>query len=702
MLFAIYLTCVGAMACSDGADADLDGSAGIGAAGPGTSDGRGADPSSAGAGATGARTRPPIAAKSPRNSLDTIDPNFVLPDRSVLVPDGVAESVEVPTTLDLSEMAAAYLLGIARTLLPEDRYFHVPPGMVDMHDTPKSVFTGGAPNWGKSMQAMVMARQMSGFDLDDAQGTLTSQLLSTRNMIDPNVNRNLVQRGEGAWNVITGANPENQMTTAVEALIELYKQNPLPDLGQLVQQMITYHTTRAVPDHNDDGEPMLHYRLPTPGVSPYVPSSIGTVGYGDWPFHVGKTMRALSTWSLTTGDTQALESTTLLGAFVRNYSGGVFWTVPPGYPEGAGRGHFAGHVHMFLNGLMGMLWEAEALRQKDAADAKAAELVDFVRTSYFFVRDMHGGAAAALGNFGEICATSDMLRLAVKMTEMGAGDFNEDIDRWTRNQIAESQIKGAITIEAHPDDPLRDRIGEKVIGLFFEDATHALAIPDAHNDQGDLTLQLVACGLGNVIHGIFDVWQHIVQFKDDVAQVNLLLNKPTWWLDVTSEIPYRGAVHVTTHQDLGPVRSIELRVPDDVAPDRVRVREGDTPVAFEIVRTRFVRISNVRASTRYTFELPLAFRTATFHQLRNQTQNWAESSYVVDPGTGQDYAFHPDAPENSYVGVFRGNTLVAVDHRPSGGIGLYQGADRTSLATLGAADAPATPTQTARRFRLRP
>jgi hypothetical protein len=469
--------------------------------------------------------------------MNTVDPNVVIPNMGALVPNGVAETDQIPDTLDVAEMAVRYLTGIAKTLLPENPYFHVPPGMVDMHGTPTFIFSGGAPNWGKSMQAMVMARQMSGYDLDDAQGTLTPQLMSTRNMIDPNVNRNLIARGEGAWNVITGAFPENQMTTAVEALIELYKQNPLPDLGQLIQQMITYHSTVAVPDHNDDGQPTLHYRLPVPGVSPYVPSSTGTVGYGDFPFHVGKTMRALSTWSMFAADDQALGSTRLLTTFVRGYSGGLFWTVPPGFPEGTGSGHFAGHIHMYANALMGMLWEAEALRQKDPTDPAAATLIDFVKSSYLYIRNMHGGASVALGNFGEICALGDMLRLAVRLTELGAGDFNEDIERWMRNQVAESQIRGAITIAAHPEDPLRDSVGEKVIGLFFEDATHPLAIPDTQNDQGSLKLQLVACGLGNVIHGLYDVWKHIVEFKDDVAQVNLLLNKATWWLDVKSEIP---------------------------------------------------------------------------------------------------------------------------------------------------------------------
>jgi len=645
---------------------------------------------------------PPIAPPIPQNSLDTVDPNFVIPTMAAIVPDGIAETDVIPNTLDLSEMAAFYLIGISNTLLPEFPYFHVPPGQVNMLGTPTSSFAGGAPNWGKTIQAMVMAREMSGYDLDDAAGTMTAQLMSTRNMIDPNVNRNLISRSEGAWIVVTGANPENQMTTAAEGLIELYKQTPNGDLGQLIQQMISYHTAKAITDHNDDGELMMHYRLPVPGVSVYVPNSIGTLGYGDWPFHVGKTMRALSTWFLHVGDQQALDTTALLSAFIRNYSGHLFWSIPNGFAEGAGEGHFAGHIHMFLNGLMGMLWEAEARLRKDPLDPEAAARIDFVQKSYFFVRNMHGGASWALGNFGEICALADMLRLAVKLTEMGIGDFNEDIDRWTRNQIAVSQIRGGITIESHPGDPLRDRIGEKVIGLFYEDATHALAIPDSHNDQGDLTLQLVACGLGNVIHGMFDVWNHIVQFKHHVAQINLLLNRATWYLDIKSEIPYRGVVHVTTRPDLGPITSLELRIPDGVQAGQVQVFANDVPIAYQWVHTNYVQVANLQTSTRYTVKFPLTYTQLAFKQIRNQSQNWAESSYTLDPGTGQDYGFHESAPENNYVGVFRGNTLVHVDHWPSSGIRLYQEADRAYWATLGASDAPSTPTHTTGRFRLRP
>jgi len=361
-------------------------------------------------------------------------------------------------------------------------------------------------------------------------------------------------------------------------------------------------------------------------------------------------------------------------------------------------------MHMFANGLMAYLWEADARLRSDPADARAWALIELVKSSYFFIRNLHGEAAVALGNFGEICMTADMLRLAVKLTELGAGDFNEDIERWTRNQIAESQIRGAITIEAHPGDPLRDMVGQKVVGLFFEDATHPLAIPDLPNDQGSLTLQLVACGLGNVIHGIHDVWQHIVELRSNVARVNLLMNRATWYLDVKSEVPYRGAVHIVTAADLGPIDTVEIRIPDGTNPATVQVTADGAAVTWGWT-ANYVHVPNVKPSTTYSLVFPLPFQQLTFRQVRNQAQNWAESSYSPDPGTGQDYGFHEYAPENTYLGTLRGNTLVNTSHWPSFGIWLYRGVDldRDYLASLGAADTPsAAPSHAVSRFRLRP
>jgi hypothetical protein len=702
MLRTCALCCFTLLSCAPGGKVPPRG------AGGGAGGGDGAGPVSGALGprpgSTSSRIAPyglPAVAATAQNSLDTTDPNVVFPTLAALVPDGTLEADSIPDTLDLAEVAQRYLDGITSTLLPESPDFHAPPGMVDLEQTPTSFLHGGPPNWGKTIQAMAMARKMSGYDLDDAHGTLTAQLMSTRNMIDPNVGLNLINRGEGAWIVITGALPENQMTVAVEGLMELFKQYPSPDLQHLIQQMIDYHTLKATP-YSENGIAMLHYRLPEPGVDPFTPSPIGTIGRGDSPFVCGKTMRALSTWFLMSRDTQALDTSTLLGNYVLHYSNDVFWTVPPGFPEGEGTGHFAGHMHMYANALMGMLWEADARRQVDPADAAAASLIQLVLTSYQFMRNLHGGASVALGNHGEVCTTGDLLRLAVKLTELGAADLNEDIDRWTRNQIAESQIVSAITIVSNPGDPLTDNIGQKVHGLFFEDATHPLAIPDLPNDQGSLTLQLVACGLGNPMHGIYDVWKHIVQFNGNVAQVNLLLNRATPALDVKSELPYRGVVHVVTRADLGGVDTLELRVPDGTDSTRVQVLVNGMPAPFTWVRTDFIHVAGLLPGTTYTVQFPLVTKQLGFAQVRNQDQDWAESDFAPASGSSVDYGFHESSAENMYVGTFRANTLVQVDHRPASGIALYAEPDRAHWATLGAGDDPQpTPYHTVTRFRLK-
>jgi len=40
----------------------------------------------------------------------------------------------------------------------------------------------------------------------------------------------------------------------------------------------------------------------------------------------------------------------------------------------------------------------------------------------------------------EICGVADMIHMALKLTLAGAGDYWDDVDRWTRNQFAEGQL----------------------------------------------------------------------------------------------------------------------------------------------------------------------------------------------------------------------------------------------------------------------
>jgi hypothetical protein len=647
--------------------------------------------------------------------LPSTDPTQVLPGKQALVPHGMHYDDVVPDTLDLAEVAKAYIQGITRTLMKN--YFLMPPGHVYFYGEPKLDHNGGPENWGKSMQALLMARQMCGYDLDDLYGTLDIQYNSFRNMIDFRVNYNLTESHHGAW--IVRPHPENifPMSVALEALLELYKQAPQPRLEVLIRRMVAYHTdfyTNVKPCPYGEGpsaapigtKPGVFLTAPEIGeeMMYYGPCQwhaveenfkdkpAGADGHMEYPFVCGKAMRALMIWHSISGDPDALLATTRLSNFQRNFQKSLFWQTRDPVPRGLG--HFAGHIHGFLNGIIGMLWEADIALSKDPRDQRAYRLIDIADHAYRFVRDLH--FETAVGNFGEICGVADMIRIALKLTDLGYPrtafglDYYDDVDRWLRNQIAESQIKPShgLPSEPHSDDE-HDRIGERVVGLFFENATHPIAIPNGIPDGSDAS-HLVACGLGNVMKCIYRAWNHIVQIKDSTARVNLLLNRASYYLDIKSELPYIGKVHVVTKATSGILDTVEVRIPLDIDRAKVRVLNNGVDTSqwewVEWFASPYIRIKDLQPNTTYTVWFPVMRGGKLVSQYKGQKEMWTEST-LVKPGSNTIYKC-----------FFRHNTLVEVDHRPEGGIQLYQ---RQALANLGEAEIPA-PTRSVRRFVMSP
>ena len=642
--------------------------------------------------------------------FDKINPNTVFPGMSSFVPQGSSYSDTVPDTLDLAERARIFLHGITNSMLKSK--FYSPPGSVvygnqgaryGLAPVPQLVTFNGVANWGKSLQAMAMARKMSGYDLDNRYGTLGIQYESFKNSIDRHVNLALLNNTplDNAWIVIPHLGDLNPMTTVLEALMEVYKTNPSDPLKQTIQAMVDW--LKHVPQTDTkNGVKMAYY-----GVQDHVPdvwksNKIGVMGLGANTFMHGKVTRAMSNWDLMNGDDHARELSTLIGQFMIHYNNGETWDpeflrdkadpgteLPP-----RGPGHYAGHNHAYLNGLMGLLSTAEARLKKAPNDAHAQALIAFVKGGYLFTRDYRG--LGVLGNFGESCALGDMLRLAVKLTELGAGDYFDDVDRWLRNSVAEMQIldsSGIADLDFPDKEPLH-RIGSRVRGLFFEDATHVLAIPyDANNPTSEASesYQTVACGLGNLMMGVYDAWEHIIDIRGSYAQVNLLLNRASEHLDVKSELPYNGVVTVITKSDLRGLSSMAVRLPDWAHPSQVQVTANGSSVAWSVVNSRYVAFNKIAPNTAYRISFPMVLREMTITQIKDQSQLWTESN-TASPNHGHDFRIR------RFTGYFRGNTLVDVQAgaRPSGGWPLYQ---RQALAAL-PLQGVTTPMRNVARFAL--
>jgi hypothetical protein len=473
----------------------------------------------------------------------------------------------------------------------------------------------------------------------------------------------------------------------------------------IIRRMIAYHSDTAIDSKGnaavllrENGEEMMYYGplewqawpngSESNPVGVFQDKPVGADGFHFYPMNNGKPIRALTTWFLLTGEQELMHTVTLLSNFIRNKGENWFWRPHDPIPDGFG--HFAGHIHGFLNGIMGLLWEAEARLKQDPNDGRAQDLMRFANGAYVFAKDYQH--VDVLGNFGESCALGDMIRVALKLTDLGVANYYEDVDRWLRNQIAELQIKEShrLPSQAHEDDDFH-RIGERVVGLFFENATHALAIPTPDygpETEGINPSQLVVCGLGNPMMGIYDAWDHIVQFKGSTARVNLLLNRASCYLDIKSELPYRGRVDIVTKSSIGTLNALEVRIPDhtDTGEVRISMNGADLTGQWHWADGSYVQIPNLQANKTYTLSFPIVKTTMVIFQVKDQNQMWTESNLATSSS--------PFVNDLYYQGRFRSNTLVDVDRRPSGGIQLYQ---RQALADLGDQEVPA-PTRSVKRF----
>ena len=166
-------------------------------------------------------------------------------------------------------------------------------------------------------------------------------------------------------------------------------------------------------------------------------------------YHCGA-IRALSRWYKISGDKKAIN---MAGKLVKYVMQDKFWGSEYGWPNkkvskekdhlvqaykivGYDRGHFTGHFHGHTAMLFALIEYADAVNDK--------HLKDFVRSGYEYSRDQ---GIARLGLFGETCTISDMIAIAIKLTESGVGDYWDDVDGYVRNQLIEQQVTSKQELE---------------------------------------------------------------------------------------------------------------------------------------------------------------------------------------------------------------------------------------------------------------
>ncbi len=560
-------------------------------------------------------------------------PEYIHPEK--LKPSGTRYEATVPDTLDLAERARLSVHGLTSFLNPGANY--APYGHTYLNANPPymSDMPGGPPNWGKIAESLLMARTMSGSEENlDIEAKMLDGMLAS------------------PWMTLNPVAP-TPVSRAMLALMALYQLDPDPNLKARIDAMAQAHIDAARPA--PDG---LFFNNDPPDTRE---TALGVNGTWMPVFIQGCAIRPLTRWGAMTDNAPC---TDLASKLARHLTNPEFW-IPEAEPKvvaGAEHGHFAGHHHSYTQGLLGLLWYAEA--------AHDTRLKQFVRDSYEYMRNF---GIARLGLFGEGCTTGDMTLLALRLSLAGACDYWDDADQYVRNHLAELQITDAEKLRAvcakmpsgrgkndttqGPFDPAnetQENVVERNVGVFLSDSTHPTLIPE------HCFLYTICC-TGNCTPALYAAWASIVTCDSGIASVNLLLNRASEWLDVDSYLPYEGKVvlHIKTAE-----KAI-VRMPNWANLAAVETRVNGQPIKPFWAARRLV-VDSLKSGDVVTIAFPVPETVEEYTLKWKQSEFWKEST---NPGT----SWQPLPDPAKYTCRFRGNTLIDISPRDEGlGYPLYE------------------------------
>ena len=207
----------------------------------------------------------------------------------------------------------------------------------------------------------------------------------------------------------------------------------------------------------------------------------------------------------------------------------------------------------------------------------------------------------------ETCQVAEMAIYAVKLSRAGLGDWWEDVERLTRNQLQSSQLtdgwwvdQAAIGVEGKPcpvdSCVTTDRVSQRVVGTFTGGYQKVEGVY--------LYTGPWHCCTGNGNRAWYFIWRHIVDETDGVLKVNMLLNRASQWADVDSYLPYQGKVVIRMKQS----EQLHVRIPSWVPDEKILCRVDGEELKGTMDR-RYLRIGKIETGSVVTVEFPLPRET---------------------------------------------------------------------------------------------
>lgn len=374
------------------------------------------------------------------------------------------------------------------------------------------------------------------------------------------------------------------------------------ECDELLNQLIEGHHRIAVchddycfyPEKGGWGEPCAYPRSGWLNTDESMSDTEG--GEGSVICMHGHQMYGAARWYEETGDITALDLAAKLAHYCmlpRFWGGvpdptkdksGIPGHISPHQPDppftaGKELGHWYSHFHARAIALRGLLEFGRITHD--------IRIMEFVRRSYEFTLSQ---GIARIGwincypgalNHMESCALGDMVALGTRLSDMGLGDYWDDVDAITRNQLIEQQvvnpdllkqiaencagIKAGDEANPLPGQLCYDNIIERSLGVFW-----GTCAPDCAPGPW-----VMHCCTGNATQGLYYAWEGIVREEGDTAQVNLFLNRASALVDVDSYLPYEGKVIIRNKN----AARVSVRIPAWVSNSTLQLKMNGKDVS---------------------------------------------------------------------------------------------------------------------------
>lgn len=308
---------------------------------------------------------------------------------------------------------------------------------------------------------------------------------------------------------------------------------------------------------------------------------------------------------------------------------------------GEEQGHWYLHHHSSLRGIRAILDYGIATNDSVA--------VEFARRAFEYSWTMgvprlgwvteHPTIACEM----EGCSIGDLVALAIRLCDAGAGDYWDQADSIIRNMLAENQYtkpdvmarisENAVTELSGTRECGRVREGKEIIdetvGLFF-----SIVDPDGAEMEKSGCGQIMFCCVINCMQALYYAWEAAVREEGDTACVNLLFNRAARGLDVYSYLPYEGKVEIRNKGK----KQICVRVPGWTDKKSITLTVDDK-VRHAVMAGQYIVISGLEGNE---------FITVCFDVPRY------EAAYTVKARTPK---------EKKYTLQFRGSNAVDISPR---------------------------------------